>query len=292
MITLSSTTDTAEQVGAALADDGPETTGVDSGATPKGKAETAAETETAETNEEEQETPGGKPPAQKSAIQRRIDKLFRQGKEWEARALAAEAELAKTQTPETPKPPTTESKAPAEKPTPEKFESYEDYLEALTDWKVEQKALKLAEEQRANQAQTAHDQLVETWKGKLAKAPEKYADFAEVTDQELPITAAMQAVMLDSEVGIDIAYYLGQNPEECERIATLSPLAQARAIGKIEAQFGKEVAPPTDNKPKPAVATLPKPIRPVHTGATASTKDPEKMSPAEYRRWRESGGGK
>ena len=76
-------------------------------------------------------------------------------------------------------------------------------------------------------------------------------------------------------------YHLGQNRALAAQIAKL-PLAEAaRAIGRIEASL---------QAPKPRTETqAPNPIAPVR-GSVGATRDPAKMSFAEFKAFRESGG--
>jgi hypothetical protein len=59
-----------------------------------------------------------------------------------------------------------------------------------------------------------------------------------------------------SDIGPDLAYWLGSNPKEADRISRLSPLLQAREIGKIEAKLSFD-------PPKKKTTSAPEPIRPV-----------------------------
>jgi hypothetical protein len=61
----------------------------------------------------------------------------------------------------------------------------------------------------------------------------------------------------------------------------MSPLEQARALGRLEATL---TAPTARTE-----TTAPQPISPVKAKGTV-TKDPSKMSPQEWRKFREGGG--
>lgn len=71
---------------------------------------------------------------------------------------------------------------------------------------------------------------------------ELYDDFAEVVVQgaeqgQWPLTKTFGDLMLDSENGPHIAYYLATHVSEAKRIMGLSPTAQAAAFGRLEATF-------------------------------------------------------
>ena len=121
--------------------------------------------------------------------------------------------------------------------------------------------------------------MAQNWADQAGEARSKYTDFdTVVTAEDLSITPSMARVIASSDLGADIAYHLGTNKAEAARIAQMSDLEMARNLGAIEARL---------SMPKVKTqTTAPDPVTPVRPKATA-TKDPEKMTPAEYRAWRE-----
>ena len=165
--------------------------------------------------------------------------------------------------------------APVEPVAPEQFESTEAYVEAL----AAQKAQALIE-QREQQRQQS--EVLETFHEKEEEARTKYDDFDQVAyNPNLPITQVMAQAIQASDVGPDVAYHLGANPKEAERISKLPPLQQAKEIGKLEAKLA-------DSPPVKKTSTAPAPITPVtarNSGdASYDTTDPRslKMSMAEW----------
>ena len=146
---------------------------------------------------------------------------------------------------------------PKDLPPVDQFESPEAYAEAL--------AMKKAEElisQRELQKQQAA--IEDAYAEREEDARSKYDDFEQVAyNPNLRVTDVMAETIKASDIGPDLAYWLGSNPKEAERISRLSPLLQAREIGKIEAKLGAE-------PPKKKTSSAPEPIRPV----TARTVNP------------------
>jgi len=104
----------------------------------------------------------------------------------------------------------------------------------------------------------------------------KYEDFDAVAfNPSLPVNEAMEQVILGSEKGADLAYYLGSNPQEAARIANLPPMLSAMEMGKIEMKM---------SAPK-KTTNAPKPIQPVGSGGSQN-KDPSQMSTSEWMEWR------
>lgn len=169
--------------------------------------------------------------------------------------------------------------APKEMPSIDNFESTDAYAEAL--------ALKKAEElvaQRDRQKEQA--EIVEAYGEREEKARDKYDDFEDVVyNPKLRITDVMAETIQHSDLGPDLAYWLGSNPKEAERIARLSPLMQAREIGKIEVRL-------SDNPPVKKTTSAPTPISPVTARSSGSpshdTTDPRSIKTMSTSDWIEA----
>ena len=197
----------------------------------------------------------------KPRFQERISELVRDRNEARQQAALMAQMLEKFQQPQQPQ------KAEG-KPDPSKFESWDAYTEALTDWKLDQyKAQQRAEREQLT-AQEHQVKATQSFKAREVEALEKYEDYEEVTrSQNLPVTQAMAQAILESDMGPDVWYYLGNNAKEAARIAQLSPASQIREIGKIEAKLS--ATPVT-----PKVPTASPPIKPVNTGKAVNDSVP------------------
>ena len=168
---------------------------------------------------------------------------------------------------------------PATPVAPEQFESTDAYVEALAAQKAEQ-LLAQREQQKQQSA------LLESYHDKEEKAREKYDDFEQVAyNPNLPITDVMAQSIQASDIGPEVAYHLGANPKEAERIARLSPILQAKEIGKLEAKLASD--PPvkkTSNAPTPI-----SPITARSTGTPAyDTTDPRSIKTMSTSDWIEA----
>ena len=166
--------------------------------------------------------------------------------------------------------------APAEPVSQDKFESVEAYAEALATQKAEQ----LLQQRELERQQAA---VVESYHEKEEQARDKYDDFEQVAyNPSLKISTVMAQTIQASEIGPDIAYFLGSNPKEADRISRLSPFLQAKEIGKIEA---KVAASPPTKKPSSA----PAPIQPVAARASGApaydTTDPRSIKAMSTSDW-------
>lgn len=194
-------------------------------------------------------------------------RLAREQRKWEREQAAKLAEMQAKRA------------VPAELPPVDAFESPEAYADALAERKAEELLAK--REQAKQQAE-----LIESYHDKEEEARNKYDDFEQVAyNPKLPITDVMAQTIQASEVGPDVAYYLGTNPKEAERISRLSPLLQAKEIGKIESKL-------TDNPPVKKTSSAPPPIAPVTATGRGTpaydTTDPRSVKNMSTSEWIEA----
>jgi hypothetical protein len=164
-------------------------------------------------------------------------------------------------------------------PRPEQFDSTESYADALAMKKAEQ----LLYERDVQRQQT---EVLGAYHDREEEARNKYDDFEQVAyNPNLKITDAMAQSIQYSDVGPEIAYHLGTNPKEADRISKLPPLLQAKEIGKIEFQLSA-------NPPVRKSSTAPAPIAPVAARSSGSpsfdTTDPRSVKSMSTSEWIEA----
>lgn len=175
------------------------------------------------------------------------------------------------------------------RPKREQFDKPDAYDDALVEWASRQAAKTTAAELERKNAETkkaadkaAADKVVQennqrvydVWMARRAAFVEKHPDYADVAEADgVKITNEMAITLMQDDDGPAIAYYLGQNPDEAERISKLLPVRQASELGRIAARL---------NAPQP-VKTKPDPITPLNTGSGAAIrKGPNEESMDEY----------
>lgn len=229
-----------------------------------------------------EQTPEAKP--EKTFTQAELDaivakekaKVERKAQRDRERAIAEVARAAQPQP---------QAKPDPGKPTPEQFKTTEEYVEAVAEWKADQKITerlaanqKVEREARQRQAQ---EESAATYRETEEAVRAKYDDFDEVAyNPRLPISDAMAQTIQLSEQGAELIYHLGKNPQEAARIFNLPPFLQAKELGKLEAKLAS--APPA----KP-LSSAPEPINPVGgkgSHPVVDTTDPrsDKLSTAEW----------
>ena len=249
-------------------------------------AKTESESETDGTQEQEDNEPQGEDDESAAgktkggSRQRRIDRLTRENEE-------LKRQIAEGSVKPQDRPPEPQKSAPANKPKLENFQTLEQYQEALTDWKLDERERIRKDEEAQAAAQQAIQKEQSEWSQKEKAARKAHDDYDDVMDtvqmpKGLGVYAARQA-LLEEENGAEILYYLGKNPKELERIAELTPASAAAAIGKLAASFEASTAP--DNG-KPKLTGAPKPPPP--SGRPAKTSSDSVYDPAvqkDFRRY-------
>lgn len=174
------------------------------------------------------------------------------------------------------------------RPARDQFDDPDAYDEAMVEW-GKREGVRAAEETareaqaRLNEevrladeakAREAHEAEIASWNTKWTtartEAIEKYPDYVEVAEAEnVKITGEMAAAILQSDNGTDVAYYLGQNPDEAERISGLTMARQMLEIGRLSERLEAPA-------PRRRRAAQDAPIEPIDTSVnTADTSEAE-----------------
>jgi hypothetical protein len=222
-------------------------------------------------------------PHKPSGVEKRISELTWKAREAERREADARREAAyfrgiaegKGAPPQGAQPTATEGP-----PKQEQFETYDEYLRALTRHEIRtemaQERQKLTGELEARELQGGFEKRVEAFRA-------THADFDEVAfSDDHQVSPTMRDAIVNTQDGAEIAYWLGKNPGESNRIARLSPNHQILELGRISARL---TAPPPAPPPRPA-STAPAPITPVKAGGKAVEGLRDDLSPEEWQRRR------
>ena len=206
--------------------------------------------------------------------------------------LAAEARLAEL---EAQVKGTTPAAPTDEKPTPEQYQTYEEFVEALTDWKTEKKILQLQERDRqASAADTQGRRLeaqMDAYRERTQAVIETDPEALERIDPELqqlrptfmlapnetpgPENDVAQAIF-ESEHSMALMLHLSAHPEEMVRLGGLpDSFAVARAMGALEAKVTaapgpRLVPPPAEAAP---VSKAKPPVKPLSGSAQHAEED-------------------
>jgi len=152
-----------------------------------------------------------------------------------------------------------------QEPQPSQFNDAFEYAKALAEFSTE-KALAERDRQLAQQKeQEAQQKIIQSWAQKVQEAKAELPDFDDlVASSDVVVNNAVRDAILESDVGPKILYHLAENNDLAKKIASLSPNAALREIGKLEAKF--EVNPETKQTAPVVRSKAPTPIQPIRGG--------------------------
>lgn len=163
-----------------------------------------------------------------------------------------------------------QSTAPSEdgKPKRDAFNGNDEaYVEALTDWKIDQRDRQTRQQREAEgQRQTA------TKTEKMYAEAAKLPTFDRDAFEELPMTQMIAQAIIDSDVAPQLMAWMTANAADVERISKLPAARQAAEIGKLEARLSVTKA----------TKELPAPMKTVGGGGSVSNGDYARMTDDEY----------
>lgn len=244
--------------------------------------------------DEGEQQPAGEPGKKNTprGVQKKLDKLTREKyqAQQEAQYWRERAEK-KGEPPANPEKPDTAA-APEGKPTLEAFEyDQEKFLEALSDWKVEQKLA--AAEQRRVQSEKAKaaSETMAGWASREQAFIAENPDYAEVAyTAPINYSDTMLDFVKESEIGPQIAYHLGSHLDEAKAIEQMSPTRQAAALARLEMTLSPagEAADPATPRPTRTITKAPPPPATVTPsgGAKRSPSDPNLSTAERIALWR------
>ncbi len=197
-------------------------------------------------------------------VQNRIDELTRSRREaereaayWKERAGGNTPAQNPAQVPAGPK-----------APDPSSFKTQEEYIDALADYKVDQKlAAKEAEQTQVKQV----TERAQSWQEKLTSARAETPDFDQVMNNaDVNVANHVADLLLESDAGAKIAYHLAQNPDVLEKINGMTPAKVAIELGKLEVAITKPANVAPEPKPDVKISKAPPPTRPVGQGRSTT----------------------
>ena len=152
-----------------------------------------------------------------------------------------------------------------QEPQPSQFNDAFEYAKALAEFSTE-KALAERDRQVAQQReQEAQQKIIQSWAQKVQAAKAELPDFDDlVASSDVVVNNAVRDAILESDVGPKILYHLAENNDLAKKIASLSPNAALREIGKLEAKF--EAKPETTQTTPVVRSKAPAPIQPIRGG--------------------------
>lgn len=220
----------------------------------------------------------------KLAMQKRIDRQTAKYKRMEEEHQKAQAEIETLRS-------TQEQNAPENdgQPQEEDFDTVDEWLEAQSDWRAEQKFNNRIKEQEELKLEQAHQREFEARQTQFNERINEFkADFPDYSEREVLFndtvedlvekhgnSATLQVLsdyIMQSESAPSIIYELGENADLASDLAVMKPMQALEEIVKLKLSV-------QNRKPEKAKSN-PKPIKPLNsTGRSSKTLDD--MSPDE-----------
>lgn len=236
-------------------------------AQPEGRqADSGAESATASGNDEAERK-------RQDAVQQRINKLVKQRHERDRENEQLRKRLAELEA--------VKQEQALKPPKQEDFPDYDEFLVEKARFRIQQEMQqerqKQAEAEKQRLAQEQMAKVAQTFTERVNEARKVYQDFDDIALGDFPMSQAMYDTIAMHEKGPDLAYYLGSNPDEADRIASLPPLQASAELGALAVKL---------DRPKPKKATnAPDPVTPVGSNNGAE-KPLAELDYEEYKRKR------
>lgn len=240
-------------------------------------------------NDESDTKEGDQKPKKKGGFKKRIDGLISKlsAKDQEVEYWKQEALKRNSSEKEN-----TQAKSPVKeaetgRPKEDDFGTHAEFIEALTDWKMDQRDKVKETKSLEDQIKSERDNALKSHFSRVEKFVETHDDFHEVIEG-VPMPVVVQDVILASENGPELMYELAKNRNEYERICSLPYTLAALELGKFVAKISK---PSESSQSKQEVKTTkaPSPVKPVGSKGVAVKKTiyDQNISQREYEKMRE-----
>lgn len=149
------------------------------------------------------------------------------------------------------------------RPSLDQFETHEEWVEAVADWRYDQRRAKEREEERRETAQSE-------WDRKIAEGKSKFADFEDALESAPAPSPAVAKHLFRPTTTPEVIHYLATNPDEYNK---LNRMKDPDDIAEYMAEIKYKLKTPT-TKTKQA-SSAPPPIKPVTPRASIVVKKNE-----------------
>jgi len=168
-----------------------------------------------------------------------------------------------------------------QKPTIDNYQTYDDYIEALTEYKaaevIKKRDSEIAQRKEQEELATKQREAEQSWEDKIDALDESYDDFYEVMAKYKTtlIRDDLIHAIRESDLGPQLQYHLAKNPELLEKLnsKTISSFAIYKELAKVESQLA--------SKPAVKVSKSSEPITPVK-GTSRTAVSLEKLDTSSY----------
>lgn len=173
-----------------------------------------------------------------------------------------------------------------DRPERTKFASQEEYEDALTDWKADQRIAKREREQAEAQAKAEFEQVTKQWEQRCEAAKADIEDFEDVINaSDIQVSDVVSQALMRSKSGPQMAYFFAKHPDEAKKVNRMHAIDAVGYLKDLERELMDEPAP----KPIP-ISRAPKPTDPVKSSPATAQGPAESFQEYRARRQAESSG--
>lgn len=274
-------------------------------ASPTSAIEQLATSETNQPGETAKPDEGEHEPKKALGVQKRIDELTKNWREAERREKALLEILQRERGGESPaKEATTDKIADGDEPWSDPkdpmpklgdFDDVEVAMRKMLAWNRREQSRQNSFEVKQKEAQSETEKVNRTWAEKRSAAQKTFPDYDDVVRDAVSVMEDYQSPALNRlshaiprlDIGAEIVYHLGQNPEEIKRLSQLHPDEALIELGLIRARLAQEKSQVDEEKPvtpaPPPVSRAPKPATPISKPSAAPTApDLDKLPYKEF----------
>jgi hypothetical protein len=160
------------------------------------------------------------------------------------------------------------------------FASDSEYQRAVIAQTAQQSQAEFAKTQADAAAQQAKIVEQQIWDARVADYREEVPDFDAVAySASVPYSRHGMQMVRQLPEGAQVAYFLGKNVAEAQRIANLTPLETAFEMGRIAQRL--------KGPPRKVVSQAPNPVPTVRARGAVTGYRPDSNDPDAYAKWRD-----
>jgi hypothetical protein len=166
-------------------------------------------------------------------------------------------------------------------PSPDQFDTYQEYVDALVDYKIELRNAEQTKQRSEQSAQAYQAEKRHEFEQHASAIVEQVPQFWDaITDPSLPVTDAMaEAVMELGELAPYTMLWLATNKGEAGKMARMHPRAATLAIGRLAVQLERDLQGGASDGAQPSQLNpatpqfQPKPVPTIRGGSPGNMDD-------------------
>ncbi len=226
-----------------------------------------------------EELPGPEPEGEPKLV-KEVKTVRRRAREAERKQAEAERELEYLRQQQGQQPQQQKSQPVNGEPQIDSYDNYEDYQNAMLDYKLDKR-------EQVKATQTRATELDKNYHKNMAVAVQENEDLPfkiqSLINLGIPVHNQVIEAIKESDVGPQIMGYYADNPNELATLANVNPVSAIKQVVKLESKLSN-TKPKTE--PQRMISQAPEPITPVSSGGGGQPKALKDMPTEEFAAYR------